>query len=70
MATIADMGQPSQYPLDDYVEKIASGLTPRAETERRGALSTERAAELDEQLRLLQSARQTAESESRQYPVS
>jgi hypothetical protein len=64
------MGQPSQYPLDEYVVAIASGLTPQADTPRRGRLSSDRAAELDEQLRQLHSARQVAESESRQYPVS
>ena len=70
MATILDMGQPSQHPLDEYAVAIASGLTPQPDAERRVALSSQRAADLDEQLRRLHSARQIAESESRQYPVS
>jgi hypothetical protein len=70
MVTILYMGHPSQNPLDDYMITIASGLTPQADPQRRGVLSSERATELDEQLRQLHSARQVAESESRQYPVS
>jgi len=71
MVTILHMGQqPSRYPLEYYVVAIASGLTPQDGTSRRGALSSERAAELGEQLRQLHEARQAAESESRQYPVS
>jgi hypothetical protein len=70
MVSIADMGHPSRYPLDDYVTSIVSGVTPQPESEPSGGLSSERAAELGERLRQLQSARQTAESESRDYPVS
>ncbi len=70
MVTMADMGQPSRYPLDEYVARIVSGLTPQPESERSGALSNDRAAELGERLRQLHSARQLAESESRDYPVS
>lgn len=64
------MEQPSRHPLDEYVVTIGSGLTLQTDTQRRGHLSSERAAQLDEQLRELHSARQVAESESRQYPVS
>lgn len=70
MVTMLDMGHPSQQPLDDYVTAIVSGLTPQADPQQPGRLSSERATELDEQLRQLHSARQVAESESRQYPVS
>lgn len=64
------MENSGKYPLDEYVTSIASGVTPQPESERSGELSDERAAELGERLRELQSARQTAESESRDYPVS
>jgi hypothetical protein len=70
MVTMTDMGQPGRYPLDEYVTSIESGLTPQPESERSGVLSNERAAELGERLRQLHSARQLAESESRDYPVS
>lgn len=70
MATITDMGLSAGYSLDEYVTSIASGMTPQAESERSGVLSDERAAELGERLRQLQSARQLAESESRDYLVS
>ena len=71
MATMTDMGQEqSGYPLDEYVTRIVSGLTPQPESERSGVLSADRQAELGERLRELHSARQLAESESRDYPVS
>jgi hypothetical protein len=64
------MEQSGEYPLEEYVTSISSGVAPQPESERRGELSDERAAELGERLRELQSARQIAESESRDYPVS
>lgn len=67
---MADMEHPVRYSLDEYVTSIASGVTPQPESERSGVLSEERAAQLGERLRELQSARQVAESESRDYPVS
>jgi hypothetical protein len=70
MTIIAVMGHPSRHPLDEYVTTIASGVTSQPESERTGALSDERAAELGERLRQLQFARQLAESESRDYPIS
>ena len=70
MVSIADMAHPSRYPLDEYITSIVSGVTAQPESEPSGVLSNERAAELGERLRQLQSARQTAESESRDYPVT
>jgi hypothetical protein len=69
LATILDMGHPRERQLDDYTLAIGSGLTRQADTERRAVLSSERAAGLEEQLRQLQTARQAAESESRNYSV-
>ena len=70
MVSIADVEHPSRYALDEYVTSISSGVTPQPESERSGELSDERAAEVGERLRELQSARQIAESESRDYPVT
>ncbi len=70
MVSIADVGHPSRYTLDEYVTGISSGVTPQPESERSGGLSDERAARVGERLRELQSARQIAESESRDYPVT
>lgn len=70
MTIIALMGHPSIHPLDEYVTTIASGVTSQPESELSGVLSDKRAAELGERLKQLQFARQLAEAESRDYPIS
>jgi hypothetical protein len=55
------------HALSDYLICIESGLTPQPDLEGSGILSAERAADLRERLRELDSARQRAESESRDY---
>jgi hypothetical protein len=61
------MAQPRSHTLSDYVTSIGSGLTPQPESEGSSMLSPERAAELKERLRKLDSARKRAEAESRDY---
>ena len=61
------MADQSGYALSDFVQAIVSGLTPA--TEPLGRLSDERNKAVTSRLRLLEAARQQAESASRDYHV-
>ena len=64
------MAQIGRFSLSDYVIRIDSGLEPDVDVNGSTILSTERSAELADQLRDLDLARQRAEAESREYRVS